>query len=521
MKNSCYELISAKADRQNKIVFYDHAFSISRFIRDIDGLSGGFADLGLNKGDVVSLYLPTCPQSLAAFYACSKLGLVANFIHPTLPLAKVKENLAKTNSKALLFFDALTKDESVFFDCKQILVRCSVADYEGMRKPLFKLYSAVKSKKTQGVFAYERLICSKTSTQSVGEGDDVVCYMHSGGTTGEAKIVALTNQALNFAAESLFFAHHAPFPAKNLYSLVTLPIFHAYGLCSAVHFPLLCGYGLVLVPKFDCGWVRKYINKYKVAFWLVVPSMLRKLLAKNSFGCKGMKHIVDIWCGGDFADESLLQQCDEQLKKYGTTATVLRGYGLTETCGACLVCTREFDRKNSEGVALPNTSVKIHDDGDNDLPVNTVGEIVMYTPALMKGYLGGGENITADGGLRTGDIGYRDEDGFVYVLDRKKRSVKIAAINVFPSEIERCVCENLSFVSQCCVVGYKQQGKQFLKAFVVINKDVSSDEVAACVKKVCEEKLSKYCRPEQVEIVNEIPVTRMGKVDFLALEKRC
>lgn len=519
MKNSCYELLLQKANRQNKIVFYNHRIGIDRLLSDIEGLCGAFAENGLKKGDVVSLYLPTCPQSVAAFYACSKLGLIANFIHPKATLLSVRKNLEKTCSKVLMFFDALVADEGIFADLNQVVVRCSIADYEQLRKPVFALYSAVKCKKSKQTLSYAAMVKSKTPTSSQGDGDDVVCYMHSGGTTGEAKIVALTNAAFNFAANGLFDCHHNIY--ADGYSLVTLPIFHAYGLCASVHFPLLSGYGLALVPRFTARWVKKYLNSLKVGVWLVVPSMLRKLINQNALNCKGLKNVVDVWCGGDFADDTLLQQVNEQLKKYGSTATVLRGYGLTEACGACIACSKTHDRKNSCGVPLVGTRVEIHDESGAQLPCNTLGEIVMYTLALMRGYLDGGEDITADGGLKTGDIGYVDDDGFVFVVDRKKRSVKIAAINVFPSEIERCVCDTLPFVSQCCVVGYKQQGKQYLKAFVVLNRRVPFDEVELAVKNTCEQGLSQYSRPEQVEIVDEIPLTKMGKVDFLALEKRC
>lgn len=519
MKNSCYELLLQKVNRQNKIVFYNHRIGIDRVLADIEGLCGAFVELGLKKGDVVSLYLPTCPQSVVAFYACSKLGLIANFIHPKATLHNVRKNLKKTGSKLLMFFDALVADESVFANLNQIVVRCSVADYEELRKPAFVLYSAIKCKKSKQTLSYASMVKNKTSTGSVGDGDDVVCYMHSGGTTGEAKIVALTNAAFNFAANGLFDCRHNIY--ADGYSLVTLPVFHAYGLCASVHFPLISGYGLALVPKFTAKWVKKYLNSLKVGFWLVVPSMLRKLINQNALDCKGLKNVVDIWCGGDFADDTLLQQVNDKLKKYGSSAKVLRGYGLTETCGACIACSKTNDRKNSCGVALAGTRAEIHDDDGNALPNNTLGEIVMYTPALMRGYIDGGENLSSDGGLKTGDIGYIDDDGFVFVVDRKKRSVKIAAINVFPSEIERCVCENLSFVSQCCVVGYKQQGKQYLKAFVVLDHSMPFDEVELAVKRICEQKLSPYSRPEQVEVVDEIPLTKIGKVDFMALEKRC
>lgn len=139
----------------------------------------------------------------------------------------------------------------------------------------------------------------------------------------------------------------------------------------------------------------------------------------------------------------------------------------------------------------------------------------------MTSYVGGGENWSADGGVKTGDIGYIDNDGYVYIVDRKKRSVKIASVNVFPAEVERCIC-TLPQVSECCVVGYLQKGKQYLKAYVTLANDVAIDlpTLTALVRKTCLANLSPYSVPECVEILAEMPLTKMGKADYRKLEGR-
>ena len=137
---TCYELLQQHIDRHGKWYFYGRAVGVNRILREIEGLAAAFTDLGLKKGDVVSLYLPTCPQSIAAFYACSKLGIVASFIHPRMSVATVADIVAKTGSKAVFFFDALNTSDEPFADMAPIAVRCSVADYEGVLAPLFKWY---------------------------------------------------------------------------------------------------------------------------------------------------------------------------------------------------------------------------------------------------------------------------------------------------------------------------------------------------------------------------------------------
>lgn len=515
---TCYELLQQNIDRNGKWYFYRHATSAKRILRDIEGLCGSFADMGLKKGDVVSLYLPTCMQSIAAFYACSKSGLVASFIHPRMSLQRVKDNVAATKSKVLFFFDALVSDEKEIADIAPIAVRCSVADYEGALKPFYGIYSRCKCKRTRGTVAYSSLVLSRTKTSVVGSDNDVVCYMHSGGTGGEPKIVALSNRAMNYVAESIGPLHDQSEP-KGKYALVTLPVFHAYGLCASVHAPLLLGYSLALVPKFDVKEVTYYFGKLNVGLWLVVPAMLRKMLNANRFPCKGMNNLVDLWCGGDAAEESLVEDVNRLLRSCGSRAMMLRGYGLTETCGAVVVSSKTNFRKNSCGLPIEGTVLEVVDERGITLPVNTVGEIVVYSKAAMTGYLGGGEQWSKDGGVLTGDIGYIDNDGYLYIVDRKKRCVKIASINVFPSEVEAAV-RTVENVRECCVVGYRQNGKQFLKAFVTVDKNAQSDEntLATKIRNACLTMLSPYAVPERVQIVDSLPLTPLGKVDYRKLE---
>ena len=513
---TCYQLLCQRANKNGDIVFFGRKTKISMMLCDIDLFANGLQAMGLQKGDVVTIYLPTCPQSLVAFYACSKLGLIANLVHPVTPLDQLEQNLKVTNSKVLLFYDALVKDERKLANFNQLLVRCSIADYVGLRKPIFAMYSALTTKRIFGVINYKQMLLSGT-TETQTDGSAVVCYMHSGGTTGNAKIVKLTNDALNGTADSIEKMYH---PQKTLdcYSLVTLPVFHAYGLCAGVHTPLLLGYSVILVPRFDCKIVNKYFKKHNVTLWAVVPAMLKKMLRQNLLDRPHLGKLDVIWCGGDFLEESLVEQVDAILAKNGSTGKVMRGYGLTETCGVCTVNNYDLYQKGSCGRPMPNCSVQIVDDVGNPLPAGQKGEVVLYSPGASIGYLDGTNCLTADGGIKTGDIGYLDENGYLYIVDRKKRSVKIAAVNVFPAEIESCICE-LDFVADCCVVPYKVNGKTFLKAFVTLATNAPANLQKAVIDH-CKAKLMRYSVPASVQVLDKLPLTKIAKVDYLALQKQ-
>lgn len=520
---TCYEFLLKGANRDGYIVYYGHKLPISKFLEDVERFSGALVSLKLTKGDVITLYLPSCPQALVAFYACSKLGLVANIIHPLVPVNLLAENLKKTNSKALLFYDATVRDERPLAELGQTLVRCSIADYVTVRKPIFKIYSRISGKRLSGITTYTQLLKkgSNVTTEAVGNGEDLLCYMHSGGTSGQPKIVKLSNNAFNGVMDGMFAMYHPDVKVGD-YNLATLPVFHAYGLCSAMHGPLCVGYNLILVPKFDVKSVKKYISKYNVTVWSVVPAMLKKMLATHTFDGKGLSSLDVIWCGGDVCEESLVERVNGILAKYCARAQLMRGYGLTEMCGVSIVNNYDYYMKGSCGRPMPGSYVEIWDDNGNTVAPREIGEIAVSGGGVMNGYVEGDDCLVVKDGktwVKTGDVGYLDEEGYLYVVDRKKRSLKIAAVNVFPAQIEDCV-KRLDFVSEACAVGYKVDGKQYVKVFVTLKQKHNYDYVKREVINICKQNLIQYAVPYFVEIIDEMPRTDFGKIDYKSLENR-
>lgn len=504
--------------KDGKIIYYDHAIPMRRFVRDVDAFARGLTDLGFVKGDVVTVFLPTCPHSLVAFYACSKLGLVASFVHPLTPVDELAQNVAETKSKALLFYDALIKEEKPLTKLNVTLIRCSIADYVTFRKPVYALYARATCRRVKGVHKYAELIKDAAPTPVNGDEHDVVCYMHSGGTSGQAKIVKISNYAFNMTACTIVDMYNPANDGTNYY-LTTLPVFHAYGLCNSVHTGFVVGFNLALVPKYDVKVVKRYFDKYNITAWAVVPAMLVKLLKANAFDHRRFGKLDVIFCGGDVVSEQLVERIDGILAKYSKRpAQLMRGYGLTETCGVCAVNNYDHYAKNSCGRPIEGCSVEIWDESGNALPAGETGEIVLSAYGLMSGYLDGDDVFVKDGRwIKTGDMGYVDEQGFLYVVDRKKRMVKIAAVNVFPSEVEQCIAE-LPFVREACVVGVKVEGKQFLKAYVTVNDSVDRAEVETQVIAYCKAHLIRYSVPTFVQVLDVMPRTKLAKIDYKSLE---
>lgn len=529
MEETCYsKLINAYKGKSNSgyIIFNKHKMRTTQLIKDIESFSLALTHLGFKAGDTLTLYLPTCPQSIVAFYACSKLGVIANIVHPLLPLEQLTKNLITTNSKGIMYYDILVKNQKKLEEAHQIMINCSVADYTFFRKIFYLIYARTKSKPSKMAINYKKLLrmyyLTRKKSKEQGVGESVVTSMHSGGTSGQPKIVKLSNNALNRLCDNLYEMYVKVNPVgKNEYGLVALPIFHAYGLGVSIHTCLCNHYNLILIPKFNAKQINNCIKRYNVTFMAGVPIMFKKMMEEKNFEGKHLAKLKDLWCGGDTVGENFVEHFDEKLKKYGARARLMRGYGLTEVCSVCAVNTHKDYKKLSCGKPMPNTTIEIWGaDNEEVLEANQVGEIVVSTKCIMSGYEDGSGITTKDNKkwIRTGDLGYLDEDGFLFVIERKKRTVKIAAVNIFPSEIEE-IARRHNLVKEACAVAYHYNDKTYIKVFVTLNStDVKPSKISNEIKDLIKANLIKYAVPREVIVLDSMPMTPLGKIDYKRLE---
>ena len=523
---TCYEMLLNSCDlKKGSIIFNGHKIPLNRFIKDTNEFARSLTKLGFVKGDVLTLYLPTCPQAIVGFYACSKLGVIANIVHPLLPIDKLKENLKQTNSKGLMFYDILVKDQKDFLDLNQIIISCSISNYVFFRKGIYSLYVKIKTKTFNHAIKYSKLVNRKNSNQTngikiAGKGDDVVCTMHSSGTSGEPKIVKLTNRAINNLSVSLEKMYTRKERGTE-FGLVALPMFHAYGLGVAVHTCLTNKYSLILFPKFLPKKLNRAIKYHNVTFMAGVPIMFKKMMEQKNFKGKHLEKLQDLWCGGDVLSENFVEHFDTVLEQYNSPARLMRGYGLTEVCSVCAVNTFENYKKCSCGKPIPNTIIQIWNEKEKPLKPNTIGEVVVCSPSAMQGYLDDYGFVVKDDKIwvKTGDIGYMDKDGYLFILDRKKRSIKINAINIFPSEIENIVKSHPE-VDEACAIPYHFDEKTYIKLYVSLKTlDLNKEKIKREIFDICKKNLIKYSWPKIIEFIDEMPRTNFGKVDFKKFEK--
>ncbi|MGI5842400.1 MAG: AMP-binding protein [Christensenellales bacterium] len=526
---NCYQdLVEAakKYDYKFGLEYFNSKTKIKDFIKDVDKIATYLQKNGVKKDSVYIINLPNTPQAFAFFYALNKLGAIANIVHPLTPINTLKKSVEQTNSKGVIVLDILANEHVE--DLKTINTQFIVAknsDYvKGLKNLCFKTYEFFKTKNLKNL---KNAIFYKDAIKQVKENqlcpitkNDVAVYIHSGGTSGETKTIVLSNSSIVHLSNEV-----AKFNQRNgpEYSPIVLPIFHAYGLSIGVHTLLKLGYTGVIFPKFDAKKVNKTLKKYKVTTLISVPLMILKMMREKHFYGPHLKHLSRVYCGGDVVGTQLQTDFNTALEKYGSKGKLLAGYGLTETCSVVTVNTLDNYRFGSCGKPLSNTKIEIWDEDEEVLPANKVGEIVITGKTIMNGYLHTEDDgITTKNGIdyvKTGDLGFIDEDGFIYVSGRKKRLIKIAAYNIFPSEIEDTILK-LPYIEEVCAFEKKVDGKNYIKVIMTLRKTatlIDKEIILKEVKEHCKTHLIKYALPCEYEIISDLPHTNMSKIDVVKI----
>lgn len=498
-----------------KIEYYGKRFTVKEVIENSLKVGGFLTENGFAGGSI-GIMLPNTPEAIFVLYGCSATGSVANLINPRIPTKKLKTLLESTSTKIIFLYDALyAKHKSMFDELGIKVVLCSPLYYRVGLKSIYHL-TALANKKLY----FERVLKSKECAPISTDGREAVAYIHSGGTTGEPKTVIISSYALNSLAQSILTTVHPlkTYDAERDSMLMMLPIFHGFGLGVCAH-TIACACRIVLEPRFLPAESVKMIKKHSITHLAGVPAMYRKMLAIKSLYDGRLKGVTNVFCGGDSLSSYVKERFDKALKDSGSNAEVVEGYGLSETASVVTVGIKGETKPNSQGKALKGNEIRIYD-ADTMLPPNQIGEILVSTPSLMSGYYGESEsgNIVCYDDipfLRTGDLGYMDADGYLFYKERRKRSIKIGAINIFPQEIER-VTRELKEVVECCASRrYDKNNKPYIKLHLQLEDGVElNSQLESKIKKKIEREIVRYAVPREFCSEREIKRTEMGKIDF-------
>ncbi len=532
-----FEAVEKKLlERPNATAIYYKGKKISgkSFLKRIDNAASLLVNkYHIKKGDVILIAQPNIPDCLVMFYAVNKIGAIANMVHPFTPYNQILQIYKKTHSKlAILFEQRIAKEVERYREFPgQALVTRIEDDLPIFSKLFYHIFMNGKIRKKLGKyrkfggFAYlSKQKTYKLNTDTEHDDGSVAVLLHSGSTTGDPKTICLANRPFNYIDErtnELYCESEEELVGQGMLSV--LPSFHGFGLCMTMHLPFINGMVCVLVPKFSAKEVVEVINKTRINCLIGVPNMYEKLLNEPNFvSNKNLKNIHICYCGGDGMSLALQENFNKVLEEKGAKGRLFQGYGLTEAVAVNCVNNFDHNKPNSLGYPISGAEFVILDEAGNKLKPNEIGEICFKSEAIMIGYYKD-ENATKealrDGYLHTGDLGYIDEDGFIFFKQRAKRVIKVSGVGVFPSEVENFVC-SIPGVKECCAIQIPDNVLiHAIKLFVVAGF-VDEEGMRHDIIKRCQKYLIKWSVPKEVEFVKELPLTPLGKVNFRYLQEQ-
>jgi len=540
-KATIYEYIKRKnSDTLDKtaIEYFGNKLTYRELIYKIDECAKSLTKLGVKEGDIVTICMPTTPEMVYMFYALSKIGAVSNMIDPRKSANEIEEYSNEVGSKVFL---GISIAEEKYVGLKnntsvEHIILCT--PYESFFKPvgdLLKFKDSIKKKvKLKDSMTWKDFI-------GLGKGQlvDTVSYkenmpvtiVHTGGTTGKAKGVILSNDNINIGA------HQCEYSGLNFTDRGTwldiMPPFIVYAVGNGLHLPLSMGMKVILMPSFNPSKYDEILLKHRPNYMAGVPSHYGYLLQSKKLKNVDLSFIKTPIVGGDKMDYILEEEVNKFLVEHNCGTKIIKGYGMSEVDAAVSVCINgEINRLKSVGIPLPNTIIGIFDpDTDEELYYNDHGEVRIAGPNVMLGYYNNEDEerkiLYCDQfgtrWIHSGDSGYYDEDSYLYIDGRyKELIIRPDGFKVYPSAIEEVILKHKA-VCECKVVGcrdyYESQG-ELPKAFIVLKEnEVEEEQILQEIKELCAVHLAEYSIPFDYEILDKFPVTSIGKIDTLTLKE--
>ncbi|OQX93890.1 MAG: hypothetical protein B6I17_01470 [Tenericutes bacterium 4572_104] len=510
------------------LLFMNRYMDYKNLLERVDDLAAGFLEIGIKKKEVVTIALPNVFEAIYSFYALNKIGVICHMVHPLTPVVQMSKYMEETNSKHLIILDTFYHHFEKLKEDKKIILATPVNEFNKFKQIGYKLlnYSKLKYiKKHSNVLYLKDLFINKKINEIKIRPKDTAFLLHSGGTSGEPKTIELSNYSINFlASKAPFIMGISDFENKHM--LAVLPMFHGFGLCMGLHAMLMFGGIDTLMPKFSAEEAVSLIVKNRINFIIGVPSLFEALLKNHEFHSPSVKNILQTYVGGDYVSNDLKNRFNDVMEYYYSNARLLEGYGLTETVTVSCVNTLKDNKEGTVGKPLPGIRMNILNMKTNEFEKSNIdGEIVISGPTLMNGYLNDKIatnktmiEINNELWVKTGDLGYIDEEGYVHFKQRLKRIIKVNGMPVLPSEIENFL---MSFkeISEVAVIGIRDELKGAkIKLFIVWNQKFESLSIEK-IKTLIKENISYYAVPETIQIMDELPKTIIGKIDILKLEK--
>jgi long-chain acyl-CoA synthetase len=515
------ERTAAKFPDKMALLFQGHRVTYRQLAVLVKRVAGCLVQLGVQPGDRVAILLPNVIPCVVCYYAILRIGAIAVMNNPLYSDRELDHQFNDSGARMLITLDLLANrmiDLRPQTGVRQI-IHTSIGDYlPFFKRLLFPLVAKRKKlaatvKPAADVYRWRELL-SRSAPEPPAlrlNPDDTAMYQYTGGTTGITKGALLTHRNLSCQVQQAA-AWFPTFAEGAEIMLGALPFFHVFGLTVAMNFAVYMGWGNVLVPKPQPDALLEAIRKYKATFAPLVPTMYIGMLQHPEIPRTDLTSIKGCFSGSAPLPVEIIRDFEAK-----TGAVIVEGYGLTEATP--VTHANPFGggkrRVGSIGIPLPDTECRIVDvvDGIVEMPVGDAGELVVRGPQIMRGYLNMPAETEAtlrDGWLYTGDIARMDEDGFFYILDRKKDLIISGGFNVYPRDIDEVFYEHPK-VQEACSIGIAHPTRgEAVKVFVVLKRGEKATD--AELMDWAKERLAKFKWPVEIEFRSSLPKTNVGKI---------
>jgi long-chain acyl-CoA synthetase len=460
-------------------------------------IAAGLAALGVAAGDRVVVTMANCPEVQVVYQAIWRAGGVVTPATFLLSTEELRHVIADSEACAVVTTSEFApKVSEAVHGLDHVRFVISTGGEDGQVLPL------------------STLDASEPGPITPRANDDLAALLYTGGTTGQSKGVMLSHSSLCYAGRSAYQSSYVPGVIR---ALVTLPLSHAFGLLvtiTGMHYEERAI--TVLMRWFDATTYLQMVQEHRLQNTAVVPSMLQLLLGQplEDYDLSSLRFINS---GG----APLPPEVEQEFTRRVPSVTIRQGYGLTETAALVSSSPLGRERRGSVGIPVPDSEVRIVDEDGRTLPPGEAGEVCCRSPGVMQGYWRSPEataQALRDGWLHTGDIGYLDEDGYLFIVDRKKDLIIRGGFNVYPRDVEDELVEHPS-VQMAAVVGRPDvvHGEEIV-AFVALapGADLKPEVLIAWAR----EHIGAYKYPREVHFVDAVPLTAVGKIDRKVLRAR-
>lgn len=510
--------------------YFDRAISYAELNAESNKLANVLVGLGVTQGDVIGFHMPNIPQYAIALVAATKLGCAGSGVSPLMTADELSHQIQDAGMKVLISMDSLleatlskSKDTP---ECLRHVICVSAADY---LVPSDSTLSVVPGAQSHG---YLELLSNASDqfTQAQLSGDSVMMVQYTGGTTGRPKGAELTIR--NLMNNAMQTSVYSPWDSGVEVIHTGFPMFHAAGL-AFITFTLRFGGLFILIPNpRDIDFICAQLATFPPTRFAAVPSLYQMLVNDPAFSKVDFSQLKTANTGAAPMSTEDRQNLEAIIGQHKLSDM----FGMTET-GPVHVCNPQSRSKaGSVGIPVPLAETRIVDleSGKSEMPIGETGEIITTGPQLMKGYL----NLPEESGkamrewrgrtwMYTGDVGYMDDEGYIYVCDRAKDMLIVGGFKVFSIEVEDKM-QSMPLVASSAVIGQADEarpGNDIVNLYVELTPDAKQqfstdaqlEQAKAQILEFCREKMAPFKVPKKIHFIDAIPLTSVGKIDKKSL----